>query len=165
MKFLVLALFLFFNLKAFAQYDCRVLNPDTSGDEFNAYRIYNKTIEQCQSWFSEKATSFKCEGTCLWGYEDKSADYLEEAQKRQIDKDRVKGQAVLTHVVWLNDQRNATDGIKIQFLADPEVQQAKALLEVGRIDLARSVVNASTVDGEVKTQALKDAILEYIDNE
>lgn len=155
---------LFLTLNVFAQYDCRVLNPDLVADPANGWSFKDKTLEQCESWFSENVSSFVCDGTCLWGYEDKAADYLEQTQKLQIERDKVKGQKVLTHVVWLNDQRNATEGIKIQFLADPEVQQAKALLEVGRIDLARSVINAATVDGVIKTAEIKQAILDFIDN-
>jgi hypothetical protein len=149
---------------AFAtQYDCRVLNPDTSTDAENSYSVQNKTFEQCQEWFTENASSFRCTSTCIWGAADQTDHYQEIEQKKQIARDRLNGQKIVDHVIWLNDQRQASNETKLAFIGHAQVEQAQRLLNVGRIPLARAVIAGISVDGTILTQEMKQNILDFID--
>ena len=76
---------------------------------------------------------------------------------------RSKGVSVILKVLELNDTRQASDEVKLQFAALPIVVQARSLLETGRISLAIQVIQAAEVDGVIITQDIKTAILGYLD--
>jgi hypothetical protein len=162
MKKIILIVCLLMSLHSFAQYECSVFNPANGND----YKLINATSEQCDSWFNENKNdgSFQCALECTLVKIDKSAEYQAIQEKRQIQLDIKKGESVIAHVVFLNNVRNASDNTKIAFLANAEVKQAKDLLSVGRISLARSVIANATADGSVITEQLKTDILAYIDS-
>ena len=85
-------------------------------------------------------------------------------RKDQIARNRAKGEQVINHVLFLNDERQASDIEKIQFLSTPEVQQAKQLLSIGRLKMAKHVIQITQVDGVLITQQLKDDILTYLES-
>lgn len=149
-----------FNL--YAQYECSVFNPANG----NSYKIDNVTSSECDSWFNENKNdgSFQCALECTLSKIDKSAEYQAQADKIQIMNDIKKGESIIAHVVYLNNARGASDAIKIAFLSNNDVKQAKDLLSVGRITLARSVIANANADGEIITTQLKNDILAFIDS-
>jgi hypothetical protein len=152
----------FVSLNTYAQYDCEVFNP--SGD--NQYRKYNSSSSECDDWFNANKASngFKCNGECTLTKIDKTSHYQAITEKIQIMNDIKKGENIIAHVVYLNNARGASDAIKIAFLSNNDVKQAKDLLSVGRISLARSVISNASADGEIITAQLKNDILSFIDS-
>jgi hypothetical protein len=162
MKNIILIFVLLFPISIFAQYECSVFNPIQGED----YILENISSSDCDNWFNANKADgyFLCNGECILSKINKSEYYAEIEAKKQIQKDIENGNNVIAHVVYLNNVRNASDAIKIAFLANAEVKQAKDLLSVGRISLARSVIANATADGEIITTALKTQILEFIDS-
>ena len=73
-----------------------------------------------------------------------------------------KGQAIVKRVLALNDFRQASDAIKIQFLARPEVKQTRELLELGRLSLAKAVIQEVVPDAEVITSDIRQKVLNLL---
>jgi hypothetical protein len=159
---IILILCLLMPLHTFSQYECSVFNPANGND----YKLVNATSEQCDSWFNENKNdgSFQCALECTLVKIDKSAEYQAIQEKVQIQKDIKKGESIISHVIYLNNVRGASDAIKLAFLSNSSVQQAKDLLSIGRISLARSVIENAVADGEIITTQLKNDILSFIDS-
>jgi hypothetical protein len=94
----------------------------------------------------------------------KTSEEIESEAKEIILQNIKKGEKVIAHVIYLNDLRSATDQVKLGFLALESVKQAKELLSIGRISMAKAVIENVSVDGTLITTELKSAIIAYIDS-
>jgi hypothetical protein len=93
----------------------------------------------------------------------KTSEEIENEAKEIILQNIKKGEKVIAHVIYLNDLRSATDQVKLGFLALESVKQAKELLSIGRISMAKSVIESAEIDGTLITTELKTAIISYIE--
>jgi len=149
----------FFSFMSFAQYDCSISNP-IEGEQF---RAYNKSINECDNWFNENIQGFKCNGTCTLITVDNSATYTAIEAKKLIEKNKIKGGKVITHIQYLNDTRAASNETKLAFGALQSVKDAESWLNRGRLDIAQTIIQNAEVDGTLITTELKAAIISYIE--
>jgi len=130
---------------------------DEEGNELGAIEVTLPAIEAVYmtEYFYPKTYSIT--------YEDITAQIEEQNKKAEILENINKGNKVIAHVIYLNDLREATDQVKLGFLALESVKQAKELLSIGRISMAKAVIESAEVDGVFITTELKAAIISYIE--
>lgn len=144
MKIFIL-FFICFSINA-AVFDCYITNPAPSTliGEINEYKVSNKSYVECQQWFNENNIdgSFRCEGPCEMGSEDKTSHYEKIAELQQLKKDRNFGQVLYDKIVLRNKEKNLTVNQRKQIRTS--FDEIRKDLQDGDICVARNNISAIT---------------------
>lgn len=155
MKFL----FLFFIcFSSFAQNKCYVENPS----EGNEYRIYNKTQQECESWFNENKSdgSFNCSADCKLKVEDITEIIQERELEKLISKRVVCGDKTIKYIAKLNARKQLSKEQRKQMVSS--YSMIFDLLKAGSTDIAIDEISAINPDGTIVTAQDKTDIVSFI---